>query len=214
MLADQDVVVLHDDCPPEWSAGERAALLMPGLAGCHRSGYLARTAGKLNSRGVRTFRMDQRGWGAGAGLARHPFHAGRSEDVLAALRFIAELCPGSPLAAAGFSLSGNVVLKLLGEGSDRLPAELDRAAALTPPVDLAACADWMERPANRLYNRYLTGCLLKHLRESGRPLPARNGDSKSLPKTLREFDDRYTAPAAGFDSAEDYYAQSRLRTAD
>ncbi len=207
-LADGDRVVLHDDCPPGWTAGDRAALLMPGLAGCHQSGYLVRTAAKLNVRGLRTFRLDQRGWGAGRGLAKHPFHAGRSEDVLAALLFIADLCPGSPLALAGFSLSGNVALKLLGERSDRLPAALDRAAALTPPVDLAASAAWMERRANRIYNRYMTGCLLRHLRENGRPLAPRNGNSKQLPKTLREFDDWYTAPASGFDSAAEYYARS------
>jgi uncharacterized protein len=207
-LADGDIIVLHDDCPPAWKPGDRVVLLMPGLAGCHRSGYLVRTAAKLNSRGVRTFRLDHRGWGAGAGLARHPFHAGRSGDVLAALWFLAELCPSSPLAVVGFSLSGNVALKTLGELAGKLPIQLDKAAALTPPVDLSACADWMERPANRFYNRYMVGCLLRHLRENRRGLAASNGHSVKSPKTLRAFDDLYTAPAGGFASVEDYYARS------
>ncbi len=207
-LDDGDIIVLHEDCPPAWKPGERAVLLMPGLAGSHLSGYLARTAAKLNALGVRTFRLDHRGWGAGVGLARHPFHAGRSEDVLAAVRFLAELCPDSALAVVGFSLSGNVVLKALGELADQLPRQLDKAAALTPPVDLSACADWMERPANRFYNRHLTGCLLQHLQENNRSLPANNGHSGKLPRTLRTFDDLYTAPAGGFASVEDYYARS------
>ncbi|MCA9068573.1 MAG: alpha/beta fold hydrolase [Planctomycetaceae bacterium] len=205
-LEDGDTIVLHDDSPPGWQPGHRVALLMPGLAGCHGSGYLVRTAAKLNARGVRTFRMDQRGWGAGSGLAEHPFHAGRSGDVLAALEFLSELCPDSPLAVIGFSLSGNVTLKFLGEFPNRVP-RLERAAALTPPINLSACADWMERSTNRFYNRFLTGCLIQHLKENNRPLPEKNGQSDDSPKTLREFDDRYTAPAAGFDSADQYYSE-------
>ena len=207
-LDDGDTLILHDDSPPGWRPGDRIALLMPGLAGCHQSGYLVRTAAKLTARGVRTFRMDQRGWGAGAGLARHPFHAGRSEDVLSALNFLERLCPESPLALVGFSLSGNVALKALGELKGRLPASLDKACALTPPVDLSACADWMERPANRFYNRFLVGCLLRHLRDNKRSLISNNGQPSKLPKTLRTFDDLYTAPASGFLSVEDYYTRS------
>jgi predicted alpha/beta-fold hydrolase len=181
---------------------------MPGLAGCHQSGYLVRTAAKLNTKNVRTFRLDHRGWGAGAGLARLPFHAGRSEDVLAAMRFLAKTCPGSPLAVVGFSLSGNVVLKALGEWSDELPGLLDKACALTPPVDLSACADWMERPANRFYNRHMVSCLLSHLKVNNRPLPNANGRPVKPPKSIRLFDDLYTAPASGFLSVEDYYTKS------
>ncbi len=141
-------------------------------------------------------------------MARHPFHAGRSEDVLEALRYLAETCPDSPLGISGFSLSGNVVLKALGELASKLPSRLDRACALTPPVNLSACADWMERPANRFYNRHMVGCLLQHLRDNNRPLPQTNGNPAKLPKTLRLFDDLYTAPSSGFLSVEDYYTRS------
>jgi predicted alpha/beta-fold hydrolase len=206
-LADGDIIVLHDDRPPDWKPGDRAVLLMAGLAGCHLSGYLVRTAAKLNAKGVRTFRMDHRGFGAGAGLARHPFHAGRSEDVLAAARFLAELCPGSPLAVVGFSLSGNVVLQALGELREELPSQLDKAAALSPPVNLSACADWMERPANRFYNRHMVGCLLRHLTDNNRTFSI-NGNGEKRPRTLRLFDDQYTAPVSGFLSVEDYYTKS------
>jgi predicted alpha/beta-fold hydrolase len=207
-LDDGDIIILHDDCPAEWQHGDRAVLLMPGLAGCHTSGYLARTAVKLNAKGVRTFRLDHRGWGAGAGLAQLPFHAGRSSDVLAAVRFLEKTCPGSPLAVVGFSLSGNVVLKALGEYASELPSALDKACALTPPVDLSACADWMERPANRFYNRHMVGCLLSHLRENNRAFPKSNGQPVKPPKSIRLFDDLYTAPLSGFLSVEDYYSKS------
>ena len=92
-LADGDALVLHDDCPPRWRPGDRSALLIHGLGGCHESGYMRRIAHKLNTRGVRAFRMDLRGCGAGAALARLPYHSGRSEDAAAALEAIAELAP-------------------------------------------------------------------------------------------------------------------------
>ena len=204
-LPDGDAIVLHDDCPPGWKATDRVALLRPGLAGCHQSGYLARPAMKLNAQGIRTFRLDHRGWGAGAGSARHPFHAGRSNDVEAAFQFLTDLCPAARFAVVGFSLSGNVLLKWLGERGDDLPMNLERAAALTPPVHLAACADWMERRVNRFYNRHLVGCLCGHLRQMGESLPGLNGKPSSTVRTLREFDAAYTAPVSGFASVEDYY---------
>ncbi len=92
-LADGDQLVLHDDRPDAWQAGDRAALLIHGLAGCHTSGYMQRIAHKLSARGVRVFRMDLRGCGAGQGLARWPYHSGRTEDAVAALEAIARLRP-------------------------------------------------------------------------------------------------------------------------
>jgi hypothetical protein len=80
-LADEDQVVLHDDCPGGWRPGHGVALLVPGLGGCHMTPYLVRSAANLNRRGTRTSRMDQRTFGSAAKLARWPHHAGRSGDV-------------------------------------------------------------------------------------------------------------------------------------
>src|SRR4029079_7213602 len=84
-VSDDDKVVLHDDCPVGWQAGGRTALLLHGLSGCYSSHYMERIASKLNDAGVRTFRKDLRGGGAGARLARLPYHSGRSDDAAAAL---------------------------------------------------------------------------------------------------------------------------------
>ena len=98
LLDDGDQVVLHDDCPPDWTAGGPAALLIHGLGGSHESVYMRRMAHKLAESGVRAFRMDLRGCGAGIELARLPYHSGRSADAAAALGHIATICPGSPVA--------------------------------------------------------------------------------------------------------------------
>ena len=205
-LADGDTLVVHDDCPTNWPSNGPVAVMLHGLAGCHRSSYLVRTAAVLNANGVRSFRLDLRGCGAGFGLAIKPYNAGCSDDVLQVLRAIAEWCPGSPVSLFGFSLGGNIVLKLLGEAPDRVPAELVRAAAINPPIDLARCTYGLARWPQRHYDAYFVKQLLQRLRD----LQQLRSDFvpptfTRPPRRLVEFDDQFTAPRSGFRNADDYY---------
>lgn len=205
-LPDGDMLVVHDDCPAGWSPSGPVALLLHGLAGCYRSSYLVRTTAMLNAHGTRTFRMDLRGCGAGAGLALKPYNAGCSDDVLAVLQAIGGWCPGSPISLLGFSLGGNIVLKLLGEAPERVPAAVARAAAVNPPIDLARCTYGLARWPQRHYDAYFVKQLLQRLRE----LQQRRSDFvpptfARTPRRLVEFDDQYTAPRSGFRDADDYY---------
>jgi predicted alpha/beta-fold hydrolase len=208
-LADGDRIVLHDDCPREWQAGDRTALLIHGLAGCHGSPYLVRLADRLNAVGVRTFRMDLRGCGAGLSLARLPYHSGRSEDAAAALEEIARLCPGSPTALIGFSLGGNITLKLLGEAGSAPPRNLVCGVAVCPPVDLAVCVAALARPLYRWYDRYFARLLLTRLEEKRRAMPeAALVDFVRRPRGIYQFDDAFTAPVCGYGTADNYYRQA------
>lgn len=205
-VTDGDHVVLHDDQPPSWHSGQRTALLVHGLCGSHRSGYLVRIAAKLNALGIRTFRLDMRGCGAGRALARQPYHSGRSEDLRAALTAIAAWCPNSPCALIAFSLGANAALKLLGECGDRPPGGLDRAIAVCPPVDLAACVRSLQRYPARAYDRFFTRTLLTQVFAS--PTLAENAArifSQHRPTRLVDFDDAFTAPVCGFGDAATYY---------
>jgi hypothetical protein len=208
-LPDGDRLVLHDDQPLAWNDHQPCALLVHGLAGSHQSAYMQRIAARLVARGVRVFRLDLRGAGAGAGLARLPYHAGRSEDVRAAILEISKLAPHSPLTLVGFSLGGNISLKLAGElGGERLGG-LERVMAVSPPVDLAACIHGLATPVGRLYDSYFVRMLLRQM-DSRPVLP--EGEAAHvwprLPKRLLEFDDWYTAPVSGFGDAANYYRQS------
>ena len=209
-LPDGDCLMLHDDRPQTWQAGDAVALLMHGLSGCHGSAYMVRVARRLNEHGIRTFRLDHRGCGAGAKLARLPYHAGRSADVLAAWNFIQTICRDSPGAMIGFSLSGNMLLKLLGERTKDRESLLGLrcAAAVNPPIELHRCAEALNCGFNRLYERHfvklLTGQVHQRLAsfpDAPRPVWA------ELPRSLREFDDTYTAPASGFEGVDDYYSR-------
>jgi predicted alpha/beta-fold hydrolase len=205
-LDDGDCVVLHDDFPDDWQPTDRSVLLLHGLGGSATSDCIARTAGKLNERGIRTFRLDQRGCGASASLARRPAHAGRSEDVIAALMFLAELCPDSPVTLVGYSLGGNITLKTLGEVGTLPPGNLDSGAAVCPPVDLVASSEHIYSGWNWIYDSYFTQTCVRHVAARRKSCPVAAGVRFSpLPWRLVDFDHRVTAPLSGYASVTEYY---------
>ncbi len=212
-LPDGDHLVLHDDRPANWTPGGRCVLILHGLAGSHRSPPLVRISEKLNQFGVRTFRLDLRGVGAGVKLAQKPYHIGLTEDVAATIAWIAQKCPGSPLTLVGLSLGGNLTLKLMGEAGQRQAAAqtcsvsqtVDSAVAVNPPTDLLACTAKLRRPGARRYDRYFARLLVNQVVQRQRAHQAPEPFSENRPRTLFEFDEAFTVPVWGFKSAADYY---------
>jgi predicted alpha/beta-fold hydrolase len=205
-LPDGDVLAVHDDGP---DSGWPGVLLVHGLAGCHQSGYMVRCSAKLRSRGMRVFRMDLRGCGAGFSLAKQPLHAGRSEDVAAVLGELGRRCPGMPIHMVGFSMGGNIVLKLAGEMGDAAPPHLASVMAVAPPIDLAACCQNIQRGLNRAYDRRFVRALLCEVRRREAQSPDTTQPAfTAVPRQLMEFDAVYTAPRSGFNSVEHYYASA------
>jgi predicted alpha/beta-fold hydrolase len=214
-LPDGDAIALHEDAqlaPGSPTPGSRPpciAILLHGLCGSHQSSYMLRCSAKLRSRGVRVFRMDLRGCGAGISLARHPLHAGRSEDALAALNYVAQLCPGQPIHLIGFSMGANIVLKLAGELGEAGPSCLRSVAGVSPPVDLAACTRNIQRGANQIYDRKFVRLLIKHVRQRTSLVPtALTRPLTPCPRRLQDFDSLFTAPLCGFADVHDYYARA------
>jgi predicted alpha/beta-fold hydrolase len=224
-LPDGDCLALHaDGCllPPLPPGEDRGAgtsqhhapprptvLLLHGLAGSHQSGYMLRVSAKLRAKGVRVFRLDLRGCGAGIGLARHPLHAGRSEDAAAALDFVHHMCPDSPIHLIGFSMGGNIVLKLAGEFAENAPPYLASVVAASPPVDLAQCTREIQRGLNRIYDGAFVKALIKHIAVRNTLVP--DAHSRPLvprPRRLMDFDSLFTAPLSGFADVHDYYARA------
>ncbi len=208
-LPDGDELILHDDLGDYWKPGDPCTLLVHGLCGCHASRYMLRIARKLNQRGRRTFRIDLRGCGAGKNRAKHPYHAGRSEDVEAALAVIRQICPRSPLSVIGFSLGGNIVLKWAGEAGADSPAMISSLVAVNPPVDLVQSSRRIARAARGLYDRHFCRLLMQQIQGTRQwtdeaPL----AKARNPPRSLREFDDLFTAPLSGFSGVDDYYRRS------
>jgi predicted alpha/beta-fold hydrolase len=204
-LPDGDGLMLYDSIPDQWRPGGPIALLVHGLGGCHLSGPVLRVASMLLPRGVRAVRIDLRGSGKGAALARRIYNGGCSGDIRAALAEIRGWDPDSPHSLAGFSLGGNIVLKLAGEAAAEPIAGLERVAAVAPPIDLERCAALISLPRNRIYETHFMRALVRQVRklEHQCSLESRTRFPRRL--SLRVFDDLYTAPRGGFADALDYY---------
>lgn len=205
-LPDGDRLVLHNNTPLGWKPGDPLAVLVHGLSGSYASPYIRRLAALLLVRRIRVVRMDLRGAGAGVALARGVYHAGRSEDVRAALEHIHTWSPSSPLLLIGLSLGGALALRMAGEAVDRPIPSLTRLAAVAPPIDLMRCAALLSLPNNRLYEASFLRDLMIEARQRQRffsDLPPLRFPHRRL--TLRLFDDLYTAPRGGFADALDYY---------
>ena len=205
-LDDGDQLALEVSTPEGWSPGGRTVLLIHGLCGCQESNYLVRIARKLYRLGIRAVRMNQRGCGSGRGLARHLYHSGRSEDVLAAVRALRETSPVS--SVAGFSLGGNMALKLAGELGAAAREHFGQVIAICPPASLLACAYLISRPSSRVYDQFFVRLLRRMVSERHALFPDLGPVDLPDELTLYGFDDVYTAPQSGFRNALDYYTRS------
>jgi predicted alpha/beta-fold hydrolase len=206
-LADGDRIALEVSTPTAWQPDAPTVVMIHGLCGCHRSAYMMRLAYKLWRRGIRAVRMNLRGCGSGKGLARQPYHSGRSADVLTVLAALRQETPQSPLTLVGFSLGGNIALKLAGELRAMAAAYLRQVIAVCPPADLAACVRLFAQPANRLYERHFMRRLQADVADRYTHFPDLPRVELSPELSLYAFDNLYTAPLCGFHNADDYYAQ-------
>ena len=204
-LADGDRLALEASTPPGWTPARGTVLLVHGLAGSHRSPYMARLARKLLRCGVRAVRLNMRGCGSGEGLARRPYYGGCGHDVVEALRWLRRRSPG-PVELIGFSLGGNVVLTAAADLGDEAADLVQQVIAVCPAADLAACSALISQPRHRVYDLFFVQCLRGEVRSRERAFPGLARTPLSRRMRLREFDHVYTGPQWGFRGAADYYA--------
>jgi predicted alpha/beta-fold hydrolase len=199
-------------CHCHWQADRRAALtviIVHGLEGSSESKYMLGIAEKGLAAGMNVVRMNQRTCGGTDALAPTFYHSGRSADVAAVAKSLVEKDGLSRFALCGFSMGGNLVLKTAGEWGNAGPAKFAAVAAVCPAMDLAASADALHSPANRLYEQYFLRQLRARMRRKAECFPGRYDLSRIEGlKSLRDFDDRVTAFYSGFDGASDYYARA------
>lgn len=205
-IIDGDRTILHDDRPALWKNGDPAVLLVHGLAGDCDSPYMRRMSARLTARGVRVLRLELRSAGAALGISRGSYHAGRSEDALSALNWFFERNPDSKIVIIGFSLGGNLILKLLGELGEEPPPGLVGAVSVCPPIDIHSSMLFVERAQARVYQIYFLHFLLDQFSLLQKHLAiARELDLPGKPRSIREFDQMVTVPLGGFASVEEYY---------
>jgi uncharacterized protein len=195
-LEDGDSLSCEISTPSGWQPTDATIAMVHGMCGDQDSSYMVRLSRKLYELGYRAVRINLRACGSGQELAKLPYHGGVSFDVLKALEKLQQETPYSPLILIGFSLGGNIAVKLIGELGAQAKNLLKGAIAVCAPLDLARTAALLSEPRNMLYNRYYVNKLQKQ---------AQKWLNNRTFSNIYEFDALVTAPQWGFKDPMDYY---------
>jgi hypothetical protein len=196
-------VLVHSQTPSAPPTGE--LILVHGLEGSSAAGYARSLAQAALEAGYAVHRYNMRSCGGTEHLSGTTlYHSGQTSDLLAVIR---QLHGRSPIFLAGFSLGGNVVLKLAGELGESARELIAGVAAVSTPIDLAACVRQLDRPVNFIYSNRFLSRLKQRVRLKERLTPGLFPiDNLDRVKTVYQFDDQFTALTFGFGSADNYYA--------
>lgn len=184
-------------------------IVVHGLEGSTESQYMTGVARNGLAADMNVVLMNQRNCGGMDHCAPTLYNSSLSSDVAAVARHVVERDGVSRFVLIGFSMGGNLVLKLAGEWGSQAPPQLRGVAAVCPAMDLAASADALHEPANRIYEYYFLLQLFRRTRRKARHFPGFLDLSRLRGvRSLRQFDDRITAYYCGFTGADDYYARA------
>jgi hypothetical protein len=200
----------------ERPADHPTILLLHGLEGSSVAHYMRGIADKAWAAGWNVVRLNQRNCGGTEQLSRGLYHSGLTHDPLFVMRELIERDGIRAIAVAGYSLGGNLALKLAGELGDTPPPELKAVCAVSPVMDLGRCVEALERRSNLVYEWNFVRNLKARMRRKAAAFPGEYSlDPLRRVWTVRAFDDAYTAPHHGFrDAADYYYRASALRVID
>jgi len=203
--ADGSRVLCHCHWQPEpVRAARLTVVLLHGLNGSSSSRYIRGVAARAWDAGMNVVRMNMRNCGGSEALTPTLYHSGRSGDVGAVVRHFTERFGLERVALVGYSMGGNMVLKLAGEWGARRP--LVAVATVCSVIDLANCADALHETPNLIYERHFLRALMQHFRHKAALFPGvYRSDNIGPVRSIREFDQKIVAPHCGFSDADDYY---------
>ena len=190
-------------------------VLLHGLEGSADAHYMRGIASKAFTEGFNVVRLNQRNCGGTDHLSVGVYNSGLTADPAAVIRELIERDGLPSVSVTGYSLGGNLALKIAGEYGSAPPPQVRAFAVVSPTLDLSACIDALERPANWLYQQNFLVSLKLRIRRKRRLFPDRYSTAPLASiRSVRQFDDAYTAPMSGYRDAADYYHRaSSLRVA-
>ena len=194
--------------PAEVRASRLTVIVLHGLEGSSKSQYVVGNANKMWRAGFNVVRMNMRNCGGTESLSPTLYHSGLSGDLGAVMTTLSARFGLERVALVGYSMGGNLVLKLAGELGARLGSSgpLCAVATVSPALDLGASADALHEPINRLYEWKFLRALTAHFRRKAVLFPHAYDPARADGlKSLRDFDERITALYSGFAGADDYY---------
>jgi len=196
----------------DWNTCDGGAIvvLLHGLSGSVNSHYAKYTLRALQRRGMRGVLMNFRGASGEPNRLPRGYHGGETGDFAIVMQTLLRREPRTPIAAVGFSLGGNVLLKWVGEKQDKCP--LYAAVAVSAPLDLDRTTVRLSQGFSRLYQWHILKCLKRDLLVKSRKVDLPVDVTKiSSVTSFRQFDDSITAPLHGFRNAAEYYEYSSAR---
>ena len=184
-------------------------IILHGLEGSSRSHYARGMLTSLPQHGMRAVVMHFRGCSGEPNRLARAYHSGDTGDIDFLVRTLRAREPNTPLAAIGYSLGGNALLKWLGEAGAGALAHLLAAATVSAPLDLMAAGAALGQGPNRIYTRmFLSTLRRKSLDKLARYPGLFDRDRVLRARTLRQFDDVFTAPLHGYRDTDDYWTRA------
>lgn len=203
-------VLCHSHWQPEEVRSDRlTVLLVHGLEGSSWSQYVRGNTVRAWEAGCNIIRMNMRNCGGTDHLSPTLYHSALSGDVGAVMEYFQREYGLKHIALVGYSMGGNLVLKLAGELGRKAPSYLRAVVGVSPAMDLAASADCLHEPQNRMYEwKFLRGLMRRFQRKVSLFPTIYSLEGLGKIRSLREFDDRITARYSGFAGADDYYCRA------
>ncbi|MBX2828058.1 MAG: alpha/beta fold hydrolase [Flavobacteriaceae bacterium] len=206
MLPDQDFLDL--DFSFAQNRTSCLVILLHGLEGNAQRTYMKGQAKYANAHGWDACAVNYRGCSGEDNLSYQSYNAGKTDDLDAVIQYILQKNRYNEIALVGFSLGGNLLLKYLGE-RESIPSEVTKGVAISAPLSLKGSLKRLNERQNWVYRTTFLNHLKKKCRSKMRRFPDRITPSElNKIRTLKDFDDFYTAPAHGFRDAEDYYEKN------
>jgi len=198
----------------DWAitGSKKLTILLHGLEGSSGTHYMQGMATAFQAKNWNVLAMNLRGCSGTPNKLIRSYHSGATEDLVTVMNHVLHLDRYNLVVIIGFSLGGNLLLKCLGEQGPELPEIVKAGVAISVPCDLAGSAQQISKTQNYLYEKRFLIRLRRKIKVKVRMFPDLLEYEKFRePRSLREFDDLYTAPVHGFRNAADYYTQCSSR---
>jgi uncharacterized protein len=192
--------------PEEVRARRLTVILVHGLEGSSSSQYIIGNTARALASGFNVVRMNMRSCGNTDEICPTIYHSGRSGDVAAVIDKIVEIQKLDSIALVGYSMGGNLVLKLAGEAAFDPPPQLKAVVGVSPLMDLAVSSAALHEPQNRMYEWHFLRNMIARVRRRMELFPAIYGGAEIAKiRSMRHFDEHIVARYGGFTDANDYY---------
>ncbi len=184
-------------------------LLVHGLEGSSESIYMLGTGEKAFAANFNVLLMNMRNCGDTEHLTPTLYNSGMTDDIETVVRELIERDGLDDIFLVGFSMGGNMVLRIAGEDDAELPAQVKAVCAVSPAIDLAACAEKLEARSNWIYSKRFVRSLHRRIRRKHQLYPQTYeiSELKNV-RSVRDFDARYTVVHGGYRDIEDYYTSA------